>query len=543
MPWAAHLNRVGLRVCMRRALGEAGWRESKENQPRRGRLSLAQHGAEGGVLGRARKSRLLYLLALVFAVFACCPSLRSAEAPSNQFLIVSDIHFNPMADPSLVADLAAADPTQWETILERSKRTRFSQYGGDTNWWLLRSALDQMRVTLPHPAFIMVPGDLLAHDFPKTYATVTHDNDREHYRAFVLKTLDFLALEFRKRFGDTKILVTPGNNDEECGDNSMEAHGRFLSDTAELARETVEADRGFKKEWKALGIYNVLHPALPGVRIFSLNTAVLSYRYQPASFSQGCVPMASTSNAANDLLAWLESNLAAAKQANEKVWLLFHVPPGIDASATTREHEALAKESTSPSGAACPKAVVPMWDPMWTKRFDSLLENYQDTVIASFAGHTHTDDFRLIGEPGSRKEFVLINPPITPVDNRNPAFRVVTFNRDGSLTDQSTYYLTNLEEASSKTKGQWKQEYRFSQEWKAKQLNAASLETIYGQIGTEQKARERWLKLYNVSSPAAKVPAGKVQGLYCAIEHLDPESYATCYCPAAPSRSVSAPQP
>src|SRR5208337_4745207 len=368
-----------------------------------------------------------------------------------------------------------------------------------------------------------------------------HDSDREHYRAFVLKTLEFLALEFRRRFNDTKILVTPGNNDEECGDNSMQAHGRFLNDTAELARETVEADRGFKKEWKAMGIYDVPHPVIPGVRVISLNTAFFSYRYQPASFGQGCAPVAS--NAANDLMAWLESSLAAARQANEKVWLLFHVPPGIDVSATMHEYESIAKESPSPAGAVCSKAIVPLWSPALASQFDSLLENYQDTVIASFAGHTHTDDFRLIGAPGLRKEFVLINPPITPVDKRNPAFRVVTFNGDGSIADQSTYYLTNLEEASSKAKGQWEKEYQFSREWKTTQINAASLETIYGQIGTEQKARERWLKLYNVSSPAAKVPAGKVQGLYCAIEHLDPESYATCYCPAAPSRSVSAPQP
>jgi len=461
--------------------------------------------------------------------------------PSNNFLVVSDIHFNPMADPALVAKLGAANPAQWEMILEESKLTRFSQYGQDTNWWLLRSALDQMRLTLPHPAFIMIPGDLLAHDFPKTYATVTHDNNREHYRAFVLKTLEFLGLEFRKRFGTTKILVTPGNNDEECGDNSMEAHGRFLSDTAELARETVEADRGFKKEWKALGIYNVPHPALLGVRIFSLNTAFFSYRYQPASFSQGCVPVAS--NAANDLLARLESDLAEAKQANEKVWLLFHVPPGIDASATTREHEVLAKESTSPSSTMCQKAVVPMWDPIWTKRFDSLLENYQDTVIASFAGHTHTDDFRLIGELGSRKEFVLINPAVTPIDKRNPAFRVVTFESDGSLADQSTYYLTNLPDASSKTPGQWKKEYTFSEEWKAKQINGASLETIYRQMGAEQKSLDRWLELYNVSSSAAKVPAGNVQGLYCAIGSLDPESYTACYCTSPSSHGVSALRP
>ena len=167
------------------------------------------------------KGRLVYLLVLVCVLFARPASLRSAEVSSNKLLIVSDIHFNPLAVSTLGADLAKADPTRWEAILERSSLTRFSQYGQDTNWWLLRSAFDQMQVALPHPAFIMVPGDLLVHNFPGVYATVTHDNDREHYRAFVLKTLDFLALEFHKRFGDTKILVTPGNNDEECGDNQL----------------------------------------------------------------------------------------------------------------------------------------------------------------------------------------------------------------------------------------------------------------------------------------------------------------------------------
>ena len=168
-------------------------------------------------------------------------------------------------------------------------------------------------------------------------------------------------------------------------------------------------------------------------------------------------------------------------------------------------------------------------------QFDSLLETYEDTVIASFAGHTHTDDFRLIGTSGSRQEFILINPPITPVDNRNPAFRVVAFNGDGSLADQSTYYLTNLDSATSKAKGRWKREYQFSQKWKARHLNAAGLESIYKQIGTDKKTRERWLKIYNVSSAAVKIPAGQARGPYCAIEHLDPESYATCYCTDASS--------
>ena len=99
-------------------------------------------------------------------------------------LIVSDIHFNPMADPTLVADLSAADPAQWESILERSKLTKFSPYGQDSNWWLLQSALNAMVRTERHPALILFTGDLLAHSFPKTYRGITHDSDPEHYRSF-----------------------------------------------------------------------------------------------------------------------------------------------------------------------------------------------------------------------------------------------------------------------------------------------------------------------------------------------------------------------
>src|SRR5271166_4100797 len=67
---------------------------------------------------------------------------RQAKAAARaKFLIVSDIHFNPMADPTLVPELAAADPGQWEPILQRTQPTAFSPYGQDTNWWLLQSAL------------------------------------------------------------------------------------------------------------------------------------------------------------------------------------------------------------------------------------------------------------------------------------------------------------------------------------------------------------------------------------------------------------------
>ncbi|MFZ0911932.1 MAG: metallophosphoesterase [Candidatus Korobacteraceae bacterium] len=469
---------------------------------------------------------LVLLPLLLISAAAGQPARKNA---AGRLLIASDVHFNPMADPSLVADLAAADPSQWETILQRSKVMGFSSYGQDTNWWLLRSALDAMVRAEPHPALVMFTGDLLAHDFPKTYQSITHDSEPGHYRAFVFKTVDFVALEFRKRFVATKILLTPGNNDEYCGDYSIEANGAFLRDTAERARDLAMEGEQFSATWKSLGSYSLGHPTLHGLRILSLNTIFWSDKYRAASFSHGCATVNST--AASDLLTWLESQLAEAEQAHEKVWLMFHIPPGIDGWATTHPYDRTSA-GTSISAASCASSVVPMWVPEWTARFDSLLERYRSTVLASFAGHTHVDDFRVIGADVAKQQFVLIDPAISPIYYQNPGFRIVDFNSDGTLADQTTYFLTNLKQAGGKTRGRWRREYTFSRRWKVPQLDGASLAKIYDEIATRNTARDLWLHLYMVSSSAAPIPAKDVKGLYCAIDALTQQAYESCYCAA-----------
>ena len=211
-------------------------------------------------------------VALVIVLFMSGNLVLAADSARHKVLIASDIHFNPMADPSLVAQLAAAEPAQWEAILNKMAPHSFSPYGQDTNWWLLQSSLDQMHKTLPHPAVFFVLGDALAHHFPEMYRETTHDNDREHYRAFVLKTIQFLALQLRWRWPDTQILMTPGNADNDCGDYSIEAGGTFLSDTAATIRELAKADEQAAVDWKTLGSYTVMPAAIPGVKIVSFNS-------------------------------------------------------------------------------------------------------------------------------------------------------------------------------------------------------------------------------------------------------------------------------
>ena len=93
--------------------------------------------------------------------------------------MISDLHFDPMADPKLVDRLAVADPEEWHAVFESAADTGLARYGKDTNWPLLRSALGQMKEALPEPAFLLVPGDFLAHNFRRGFdaSAADHSDD------------------------------------------------------------------------------------------------------------------------------------------------------------------------------------------------------------------------------------------------------------------------------------------------------------------------------------------------------------------------------
>ena len=144
---------------------------------------------------------------------------------------------------------------------------------------------------------------------------------------------------------NSQILLTPGNNDNECGDYDIEADGPFLSDTADLAGNLARwPEAASLMEWKALGSYTIQPRAIRGLRILSLNSVFFSNEYQAASFDKACSPVDST--APTRTFTWLASNLAQARQAHEKVWLMFHIPPGIDGYATMMQYRRMAAAPT-----------------------------------------------------------------------------------------------------------------------------------------------------------------------------------------------------
>jgi hypothetical protein len=158
-------------------------------------------------------------LAAVLVISLSAPvwgSETEAVAPTR-FLMMSDIHFDPMADPKLVDRLSSTEPEEWRAIFESSDNKSPARYGADSNWALLHSALGQAKQALPNPAFIVLPGDFLPHNFRYRFDVSAAGHSDEAYRLFVRKTMLLLVLQLEQTFPDTPILPALDNDDSVCG--------------------------------------------------------------------------------------------------------------------------------------------------------------------------------------------------------------------------------------------------------------------------------------------------------------------------------------
>jgi sphingomyelin phosphodiesterase acid-like 3 len=361
----------------------------------------------------------------------------------------------------------------------------------------------------------------LAHGFRQEFDAAAKDHSDAAYRVFVRKTMQFLGQQLEQNFPATPILPALGNNDEECGDYELQPGGPFLADTLPILRRLVGSagGPGFDRDWQGYGNYSA---RVDGIRVLSTNTNFLSIHYRNACGSPA------DGDPGRATLAWLEAELAAANKAKERVWLLYHIPPGIDGYATLRQ-------------GVCPGTMIPMWDQTYAGAFLALMKRYADTVTVSFAGHTHMDDFRLIADTEGRYGFALITPAVSPIFGQNPAFRTVTYDAAGGILDQTTYDLTNFPQATTAAGGtppEWRAEYSFTRQWSLPRVDLPSLERLYSMIMDAPVERERWHMIFPVSSPGYWAPfsggsgqlAQAIRAFRCASGNLTPSDYGQCYC-------------
>ncbi|MBV9034771.1 MAG: metallophosphoesterase [Acidobacteriaceae bacterium] len=454
------------------------------------------------------KNRRIQAYAVSFVVFLfLLPStaIAASKVAEQKFVWLSDIHFNPLADPAFADKLAAADAAQWPSILAGSS-LKFSTFGQDTNWRLLASAISEVKKTVPDAAFTIITGDLLVHHFRERFDGSASVHDDIAFRSFVLKTTRFITSQLKQIAPSQPVFITLGNNDSDCGDYSLQPDGEFLRGTLPVMADLLKTPASSLPDWMKYGVYSVPHPSLRHYRIIAVNTVLFSARYRNAC---GDTP----GDPGEELLSWLDAELSKAKQNHEKVWLIYHIPPGIDGFATTRHAD----------------MAVPFWKAQYAEEFDRLLSRYHETIAVNLAGHTHMDDFRLLAASTPYRSLVLITPGLSPNVNQNPAFRVVQFQRNGTLTDEATYYLSNLLTTGDGTGPEWKLEYSFDQLWGFHQLNYKNFEKLYRRIDVSPGVRKRWTAFYSVSHPeGGSITDQSFWALHCASGHSTISDYQAC---------------
>lgn len=389
-------------------------------------------------------------------------------------------------------------------------------FGLVTDAALFTSSLAALTEHMDETDFVLVPGDFLAHEFEaKAVAALNVDERDPKVMDMAVKTTRFVADSIAQALPDRPIIVALGNNDSGCGDYEIAPGGRYLAETAETVRrlagpELIAAD--FDQTYHAGGYYAVQHPGRPETLILVINDVLWSEKYHDACG-------AGDEAAAQAMLSWLSERLAEQKAGGGTVWLVHHIPWGIDPYSTVHS-----------KAGSCTGRIVPFLREPYADRFYSLLRDYRGIVRASYSGHVHTDDYRLlIDEHGDALGAQKIPPAISPIYDQNPSFEVVTYDRGtGASTDFSTYYLANLGDNPDGVQGDWRFEYTFTKAYDLPDYSAESVAALAGKLKAGGPIADTYrLNYYSSHTP---LPATDLPAYRCAIAHLDVAGFAACYC-------------
>ena len=447
-------------------------------------------------------------------------------------LLLSDIHFDPFRDPSKVAKLAATPVAGWETILKSpdspTQPAAFQALqaacagakGLDTNEALLDASLAAEKTHAAGLKFVTISGDLLVHQFDCRYKTAM--KTEEDYGEFAEKTATYVIQRVEAEFPTAAVYVALGNNDSSCGDYSLSMPDRFLSGTSKavidgLRGASAEDIAQAKTDYESGGYFAVTMVApMSKTRLLAIDDLYLSKKWTT------CAKKADAGDPAA-VLTWLKSQLDAAARRGEKVWVMGHIPPGIDVYATLKKGRTC--DVNGPESFLAPAGKETLVD---------VLGTHSDEITLGIFGHTHMDEMKLL--PGRDGGGVAIKgvASISPVDGNMPSFTLARVDPLASLMDDYAVYV-----APNKTGvgGPWRREYGFDETFGQKVYSAATLKQIVNGFRADPQGAAAMSQAYEINfDPLYPIPVlvlGWPQYV-CGMDKMTESEFRSCACGAKP---------
>jgi len=449
-------------------------------------------------------------------------------------LFLSDIHLDPFADPAKVAKLNAAPADEWPSILAApaspTQAKDFAELisacqskGVDTSWTLWQSSLKAIHDNASQALFVTISGDLLAHNFDCKFQKMLPAAKPADYLAFAEKTVRAIVDTLRAALPGVPVYVAMGNNDTGCRDNSLDAtHDAFLGLIAKIVAEALPSeDRAtVLRDFADGGYYDVPLPyAVPKTRLLVIDDLYFSAKYTTCAGKGDASPAAAQ-------LAWLASQLASARQHKEHVWVMGHIPPGVDLYGS-------AKKNVNVCGAAGPQMYLA------SESLADLLVQYADIVRLAIFGHTHADEMRLLTpESVSANTSVQsaqgvplkIIAPITPISLNRSSITLASIDpTTATMVDYSVFTASNL----TGIQATWSKEYSFSTTYHVPAYDAVSLAHLIPELQADHGIKTAASQAY-----VSNFFRGDVVPLFrlawpmyaCSLQHDSMASFNACAC-------------
>jgi len=243
--------------------------------------------------------------------------------------------------------------------------------------------------------FVLFTGDYARHSteqFPNPWANVT---ETIHNVSVIIKNevkaeiVGYPSVNVSQGFG------TLGNNDSPgnyyINITTDDAKNPWISSVAGALTSAGVMAKDQASEYSYGGFFE---EELGGLTIVQLNTIVWSTAHKPEAKLPPEDPFLQFS--------WLRSRLEAAANDNRTVWIVGHIPPGIETFGYTE-----------------------LWKPIYVKKY---LEIVQDPLVgpvvaAQLFGHTHKEEFRILPNAPAGAGPMFITAALSPIYYNNPPFR------------------------------------------------------------------------------------------------------------------------
>lgn len=444
-------------------------------------------------------------------------------------LLLSDIHFEPFLDPAKAPQLAAAPVNEWRAILAAAaspdQQQRFTALqqscharGADTSFALYDSSLKAMRNHAAGVKFVTLSGDLLSHSFQCKYKTIFPESTSADLMAFAEKTIAYVMGELYGAFPNVPVYAALGNNDSDCGDYRLDTHSEFLAFTGREVTKHFPASelQGAEESFASGGYYSVSLP-IEKTRLLVLNNIFMSKNYAT------CAGKADPA-AADAQLAWLRQQLNLARANKQKVWVMGHIPPGIDLYATV-------SKLVDVCGGHAPIMYLSS-----EKMADEFVE-FSDVVELAIFGHNHMDEVRILKDdaqtPASGKSVaVKVVSSISPINGNHPSFTVAKIDpSSAALLDYKVFFASNLTGIDAA----WTEEYDFARSYHAEVTSSSVTRLIAGfaaDPSAKTQASQNYIADFSVGYAMPLLSLAWPQYV-CTLSNHTQQAFKACVCPAA----------